>query len=121
MTPVLEPSLITLERASTELLLATAIARDALEQLAEESLPGRIRDRYQFAADRLTQTLDFPRPSRRRLLEASPAVLERSRRSRSLIEMIEAEPEDDEVRLRLAKLLLRALVWRPETFPYPPE
>jgi hypothetical protein len=53
---------------------------------------------------------------------ASPAVTEMSGRSRTLIEMIEMiedSSDDDAYRLRLAKLLLRALLWRPETFPLP--
>ena len=52
---------------------------------------------------------------------ASPAVTETSGRVRTLVEMIEKDEADDTYRLRLAKLLLRALLWRPETFPLPPD
>ena len=98
---------------------AAAIVRDAAEALADEARDAAEAARYLLAADRLSRGARLARVGRRRLLLASPAVIERSGRTRTLVEMIEAEPGDDEARLRLAKLLLRALVWRPETFPYP--
>jgi hypothetical protein len=119
MTPAVKVPRGTPTVASEGLRHAAAIARDAAEFLAGEPVPTREAARYLLAADRLTQALELPQISRHRLLMASPAVLERSGRSRTLIDMIDAEPDDDAARLRLAKLLLRALIWQPETFPYP--
>ena len=52
-------------------------------------------------------------PGRAEILGGSPYVIERSGRARTIVEMIEHEAGDDEWRLRLSKLLLRALVWEP--------
>jgi hypothetical protein len=120
MTPVLLTKQSTPTLASRELLHAASLVRDAAEALAEESREAAESTRYFFAADRLDMALGLLRVGRRRLILASPALTELSGRSRSLIEMIEADPGDDAARLQLAKLLLRALIWRPETFPFPP-
>ncbi len=115
MTPVLETSRRVI--APQELLRAARIVRDAAEALAAETHMTSETSRYLLAADRIAAVLESPRPSRLRLLLTSPALTERSGQSRTLIEMIEAETSDDANRLRLAKLLFRALIWRPETFP----
>jgi hypothetical protein len=119
MTPVLESSSRAL--VSAKFLTAARIVQKAAEALASESSEVAVISRYLLAADRISAVLDSPRPGRQRLLKASPALTERSGRSRTLIEMIEAEPDedDDETRFRLAKLLFRALIWNPETFPDP--
>jgi hypothetical protein len=52
-------------------------------------------------------------PGRAEILAASPYVIERSGRPRTIVEMIEHEAGGDEARLRLARLLLRALAWEP--------
>jgi hypothetical protein len=119
MTPVLDAPKGTLAPCPTELRIAAAIARDAAEELAGMDLISPESGRYLLAAERLARALESPEVTRSRLLKASPAVLERSGRTRTLVEMIAAEPDDDEARLRLARLLLRALIWRPETFPSP--
>jgi hypothetical protein len=119
MTPAIVAPRGPLTTASVGLRRAAAIARDAAGSLAGERVPSREGARYLLAADRLSQALELPQISRYRLQMASPAVLEASGRTRTLLDMIEAEPDDDEARLRLAKLLLRALLWQPETFPYP--
>ncbi len=119
MTPVL----LTLPRTSTpacsDLLLAAGIVRDAAQALAEEALDSFDAARYHSLANRLARVLESPRAGRQRLLLTSPALTERSGRNRTLIDMLEDDPGDAAARLRLAKLLLRALVWRPETFPMP--
>jgi hypothetical protein len=115
MTPVLESPRRRLE--TEEFLLAAQIVQRAAELLAEESSEASDISRYLRAADRIAAVLDTPRPSRQRVLLSSPALTESSGRSRTLIEMIEAEPGDVAEKLRLAKLLFRALIWRPETFP----
>jgi hypothetical protein len=120
MTPVLLTKQSAPALASRELLLAASIVRDAAEALAEESREAAESARYFFAADRLDMALGLLRVGRRRLILASPALKERSGRTRSLVEMIEAETGDDDARFKLAKLLFRALIWRPETFPFPP-
>ena len=120
MTPVLLTPRRTFSQASPGLLLAAGIVRDAAEALADEARDASESARYIYAADRLATALGSPRVGRQRLLTASPALTERSGRNRSLVEMIEAEPDDDDHRPRLAKLLFRALLWRPETFPMPP-
>lgn len=117
MTPVLQPSHRILSPASSDLILAATIVRDAAESLADEEADAHAVARYLLVADRLDEVLGSPEVSRRRILLASPALNEMSGRNRTLVEMIEAEPVDDDTQLRLAKLLLRALIWRPETFP----
>jgi hypothetical protein len=118
MTPVLERSRRLL--AIDELRIAARIVQQAAEALAVESTDPRDSARYLLAARRIAAVLNSHQPSRQRILESSPALTENSGRSRTLIEMIEAEPGDDRDRLRMAKLLFRALLWRPETFPMPP-
>lgn len=121
MTPVSLSSQRIPPHASPELLLAASIVRDAAEELANEARESSESARYLFAADRLATLLESPQNDPTRLYQASPAVTEQSGRNRTLIEMIEAaEPDDDAYRLRLAKLLFRALIWRPETFPNAP-
>jgi hypothetical protein len=119
MRPVLDVPDGTLTSCSSRIRIAAAIARKAAEELAGVDLISPESARYLLAAERLARALESPEIGRSRLLQASPAVLEPSGRTRTLVEMIAAEPDDDEARLRLAKLLLRALIWRPETFPYP--
>ena len=122
MTPVLTSPRRRPLSAPVGLRLAAQLARDAAEALADETSDPRDAARYLFAADRLSAALDSPHAGRQRLLMASPAVTETSGRSRTLIEMIEMveyDPNDDAYRFRLAKLLLRALVWQPRTFPHP--
>ena len=119
MTPVLEASGGTLTSRSADSAMPRRSPATPPRTWPTKARLSRESARYRLAADRLARALESPRVGRSRLLLASPAVLERSGRSRTLVEMIEAEPDDDEARLRLAKLLLRALVWRPETFPYP--
>ena len=119
MTPVLASPRRSPAPISDELRRTAQIARDAAEALADEAYEVREGSRYLLAANRLTAVIDSPSIGRQRLLMASPAVTEMSGRSRTLIEMIENEPDDDSARLQLAKLLLRALIWRPETFPIP--
>jgi hypothetical protein len=102
---------------------AAQIVSEAAEALADEASEANDVSRYLLAADRLTAVLDSPRSGRRRLLMASPVVTESSGRTRTLVEMIEMiddEHADDAYRLRLAKILLRALPWHPEIFPAPP-
>ena len=106
--------------ASAELVHSAGVVRDAARFLAEQSADGPESARFRHVADRLASALDSTRLGRLRLLTTSPALTERSGRNRTLIEMIAEEPGDDEARLRLAKLLLRALNWRPETLPMPP-
>ena len=120
MTPVLWTAPRTLEPASAGLRLASRIVRDAAKALAAEARETSEAARYLMVADRITKIVDSPRTSRQQLVLASPALTERSGRRRSLIEMIEEDPGDDGYRLRLAKILFRALIWRPETFPIPP-
>jgi hypothetical protein len=119
MTPVLLNSRRAQAHASPGLILAASIVRDAAEVLAEEALEASESARFRLSADRLTAAIGSPQVGRSRLLVASPALTERSGRNRTLVEMIEAEPGNDDDRLRLAKLLFRALVWRPETLPTP--
>jgi hypothetical protein len=119
MRPVLDTPDGALTSRSSEFRIAAGIAREAAEELAGVDLLSPESARYLLAAERFARALESPGVSRSRLLKASPAVLERSGRTRTLVEMIAAEPDDDEARLRLAKLLLRALVWLPDTFPYP--
>jgi len=107
--------------ASPELILAAWIVRDAAEAVSEQHSLSYDTSRFVFLADRLGDMLRSVQVVRSRLLRISPALTERSGRNRTLIEMIEAHPGDDEARLRLARLLLRALVWRPETLPRPGE
>ncbi len=117
MTPVLDVPRRTLENKS--MLFAARIVQKAAELLAEEASEAREVSRYLLVADRISAVLESSRPSRQRVLKTSPALIESSGRSRTLIEMIEAEPGDEDARLRLAKLLFRALLWQPETFPEP--
>jgi hypothetical protein len=119
MTPVLLTSQRTSTQASPALILSASLVRDAAEALAEEALESSEASRYHLVADRLNTALGSPRVDRRRLLMTSPALTERSGRTRTLVEMIEADECDDAYRFRLAKLLFRALPWQPETFPIP--
>jgi hypothetical protein len=68
--------------------------------------------RYRSVAESLAESL-AARRDRGGLLAASPYVVERSGRVRTVVEMIEHEEGDDEALLRLARLLLRALEWHP--------
>ncbi|WP_435011996.1 hypothetical protein P12x_006109 (plasmid) [Tundrisphaera lichenicola] len=67
--------------------------------------------RYRQAASGLEAALRDG-GNRETILRVSPFVIERSGRFRTIVEMIEDEPGDDEARRRLARLLLRALEWR---------
>ena len=118
MTPVLEVARRSL--VTEEFVIAAQIVQRAAEALAEESSEAHDVDRYLLVADRISAALDLARPSRQRILRTSPALIEKSGRTRTLIEMIEAETGDEAARLRLAKLLFRALIWQPETFPQSP-
>jgi predicted component of type VI protein secretion system len=120
MTPVDETSQSDSSPPSPELRHSADIVVAAAEALALESSEAREASRYLLAADRISTVLDSSAATRQRLLMASPAVTELSGQWRTLIEMIEAEPGDAAYRFRLAKLLFRALLWRPETFPTPP-
>jgi hypothetical protein len=119
MTPVSSTPQRAFANASPELLLAANIVRDAADELAEATLDASESARYRVAADRLAAVLGSPRVGRLRLLGASPALTERSGRNRTLVEMIGEDPGEIDARVRLAKLLLRALRWRPETMPQP--
>jgi hypothetical protein len=120
MRPVFETSRRVPVLPSPELRLAADTVLAAAEALAEETSEVAQASRYLGVAERISRELESPQANRQRLLMASPAVTEMSGCSRTLIEMIEAEPGDEAYRLRLAKLLLRALNWRSETFPMPP-
>jgi hypothetical protein len=119
MTPVLLTPRRAPSHASPELLLAASIVRDAAEALADEAREASESARYLLAAGRLESALGSPRVAGQRLLLASPALTDSAGRNRTLVEMIEEDPGDDADRLRLAKLLFRALIWRPETMPAP--
>ena len=106
-------------KAGLDLQTAARIVCQAARELAEDTVELAEASRYLLAADRLAQTLAASPPTFRDILLSSPALTELSGRSRTLVEMIEAETGDEVSRLRLAKLLFRALIWRPETFPYP--
>jgi hypothetical protein len=101
--------------SDTWIAAATTI-HDAALTLAD-SVDDSDRDRYLKVAVRLGATLEA-QPTRSQVLAASPYVLERSGRIRTLVEMIEEESGDDATRLRLAILLMRALAWD-HTFPVP--
>jgi len=101
------------------MIQAAGLARDAAESLAESATSDRQAARYLLAVDRISAALESPHPTRSRILMASPAITEIAGRACTLIEMIQSEPGDDAARIRLTKLLLRALIWRPESFPYP--
>lgn len=121
MTPVLAMSRLVATHLTTDLINAAEIVQAAAEALAEDVSEARDATRYLLAADRISIVLESPRSTRDCLLLASPALTEMSGRNRTLIEMIEAETSNDAYRLRLAKLLFRALIWRPESFPNPLE
>ena len=120
MTPVLSTPRRVLASAGPDARPAAIIVRDAAEALAEEAREASDVARFLLAAVRISAVLGSPQAGRQRLLLASPALTDRSGCGRTLIEMIESEPGDDAHRFRLAKLLFRALLWRPETFPSPP-
>ena len=64
------------------------------------------------AVDRsLSAALADPDALRADILDASPFVVERSGRVRTLVEMIEDDEAQGAERLRLAMLLLRAIEW----------
>jgi hypothetical protein len=117
MTPALQPSRRTHPQATSDLILAATIVRDAADSIANDETDPQAVASYLRAADRLDEALNSPEISPRRILRASPALTERSGRVRTLVEMIEAEPVEDHARLRLAKLLFRSLIWHPESFP----
>ncbi len=119
MTPAPLTSRRPASPASDSLIHAAQIVRDAADSLGSEVEDLTESARYFLAADRIAAALRPARVDRRRLLGASPALVERSGRTRTLVEMIEAEPEDDAAQFRLARLLFRALLWEPETFPIP--
>jgi hypothetical protein len=91
---------------------AASTVHDAALTLAADSQDVRSRDRYLSVAVNLADAMLGP-PDRSRILAASPRVQERGGRTRTLVEMIEAEPVDDSARYRLAMLLMRALIWDP--------
>ena len=119
MTPAPLMSRQAASPAHHPLILAARIVRDAADSLGSEVEDLTESARYFLAADRIAAALRPVRFDRRRLLGASPALVERSGRTRTLVEMIEAEPEDATARFRLARLLFRALLWEPEMFPIP--
>jgi hypothetical protein len=66
--------------------------------------------RYRSVAVSLANAL-AARRNRHGILAASPYVVERSGRVRTLVEMIEHEVGNDAALIRLSRLLLRALDW----------
>ena len=118
MMPVLEVKGRVAMAASSELRLASSIVLASAEALADDLSDAREASRFLLVADRLSALLESPTTPRQRFLEASPSLVEQSGRHRTLIEMVEADQGDYSDRLRLAKVLFRALIWRPETFPY---
>ena len=90
---------------------AARLVLEAARSLAEDAGGGDVA-RFGSAARRLSAVLEAG-PGRAEILAASPYVIGRSGRARTIVEMIEHEAGDDESRLRLAKLLMRALVWEP--------
>jgi hypothetical protein len=93
-----------------ETLLAAALVHDAALTLALDASDAAQCQRYLGVAARLGLTLE-EQPCRPAILAASPRVVERSGRVRTLVEMIEDQPGDDASRSRLVMLLLRALIW----------
>ena len=63
-------------------------------------------------AEDLGQAIANPNVTRSLLLYASPRVVERSGRVKTLIEMLEQEAGDSAYLARLARLLLRSIQWR---------
>jgi hypothetical protein len=88
------------------------LVHDAALELAGRAGDASDRDRYLEVAVRMGIALEA-RTTRAIILAASPSLVERSGRVRSLVEMIEDEPGDDASRFRTAKLLMRALIWDP--------
>ena len=117
MTPVLASPRPEIEDSYIRLQLAAGIVCRAAEVLASESLSVRESGRYLLMADRVRSTFGSPCPDRPRFSSAPPAVIERSRRSRTLVEIIESYRGNDTARLRFAKILLRTLAWEPDRLP----
>jgi hypothetical protein len=88
------------------------LVHDAALELAGRAGDASDRDRYLEVAVRLGVALEA-RTTRAIVLEASPHLVERSGRVRSLVEMIEDEPGDEASRFRTAQILMRALIWDP--------
>jgi hypothetical protein len=97
---------------SNAIFPAANLVHDAALRLAEVAAAPDDAARYLEVAVALGVALES-RPSRREILAASPRVVERSGRVRTVVEMIEDEPGDDQSRLRPVTLLLRALIWEP--------
>jgi hypothetical protein len=85
---------------------------EAALSLADEATGDSAR--YRSVAESLADAL-AARRDRIGILAASPYVVERSGRVRTVVEMIEHEAGDDAALARLSKLLLRALEWQPSS------
>jgi hypothetical protein len=69
------------------------------------------RCRCRAIARALAGALANPHARRADILAASPFVIERSGRDKTLVEMIEEDESEGAAKLRLARLLLRAIEW----------
>ena len=84
-----------------------AAARSLLTDMAVDVDRGRCL----AVALAIEDALADPDASACDILSASPFVVERSGRVRTLVEMVEADESQGEERFRLARLLLRAIEW----------
>jgi hypothetical protein len=89
---------------------AARLVMEAALSLANETTGDP--SRYRSVAESLAAAL-AARRRRLGILTASPYVVERSGRVRTVVEMIEHEAGDDAALARLSTLLLRALEWQP--------
>jgi hypothetical protein len=90
---------------------AARLVLEAARSLAEDAAGGDAA-RFGPVARQLSDVLGDG-AGRAEILAGSPYVVERSGRARTIVEMIEHVAGDDESRLRLARLLMRALIWEP--------
>jgi hypothetical protein len=99
------------ERSPDPSLLAARLIVMAARSLANDHTVTVDASLCRAAAASLAGALARPLVHRADILAASPFVVERSGRSKTLVEMIENEDGDDAAKIRLARLLLRAIDW----------
>jgi hypothetical protein len=92
--------------------VAARLIITAARSLCSDSTVFIADDRCRAVAEALTRALAVPHARRADILDASPSIFDPSGRIKTLVEMIEEEDGDDAAKLRLARLLLRAIEWR---------
>jgi hypothetical protein len=91
---------------------AASLIIEAARSLIDDTAVVVDRGHCRAVAQALASSLARGDACRADILAVSPSIVERSGRVKTLVEMVEEDGGDRAARLRLARLLLRAIDWR---------